>query len=168
MTPAELSDEELFPLFEAARWAPSCYNAQPWRFIYAKRNTHHWQPMFDLLVDFNKSWCVHAAVLGLTIAKTHFEHNGSFSKTHAYDAGAAWENLALEGVRRGLVVHGMGGFNATMAKKVLNIPEGFEVIAMFAIGKPGPVEALPQELQEREAPSDRKSLKEIIFEGSFE
>lgn len=167
MSGESLREEELMSLFEAARWAPSSYNNQPWRFIYGKRETPHFQKLFDLLVDFNKSWCDKAAVLGLILSAKNFEHNGKPSVTHSLDTGAAWENFALEGTSKGLVVHGMQGFDYDRAKKEFNIPDDFEVLAMFAVGKKGPKEALPEELQKKESPSTRKSVSEITFEGSF-
>lgn len=154
-------------LFEAARWAPSSYNGQPWRFLYAKRNTPHWSKFFDLLIDFNKEWCMNAAVLGVIVSRKLFEKNNKPSPTHALDAGAAWENLALEGTSRDLVVHGMEGFDYQKARKALKIPDEFEVLAMFAIGKRAPKTTLSPELQKREAPSDRKRVEEFAFEGGF-
>src|SRR3990167_1123117 len=97
MTGESLTDEELMPLFEAARWAPSSYNAQPWRFLYVKRETSYWDRLFNLLIDFNKEWCKNAAILGLIFSRTTFEKNNKASHTHAFDTGAAWENLCLEG-----------------------------------------------------------------------
>ncbi|MBI2666496.1 nitroreductase family protein [Candidatus Woesearchaeota archaeon] len=167
MSGASLTDEELMPLFEAARWAPSSYNNQPWRFLYAKRDTKHWKVFFDLLVEFNQSWCKNAAVLVVIIAKKNFEHNGQPSVTHQYDTGAAWENLALEGSANGLVVHGMQGFDYEKARKDLNIPNEYTVLAMAAIGKPAEKESLPEGLAKIEVPSDRKPLKEIVMEGEF-
>jgi nitroreductase len=98
MTGEELSHEELMGLFEAARWALSTFNSQPWRFIYATRNTDEWNALFDLLVDANKRWVKNAAVLILAISKKEFEYDGRAiaSVTHQFDTGAAWENLALE------------------------------------------------------------------------
>lgn len=167
MTGQELSDAELMPLFEAARWAPSSYNNQPWRFLYAKRNTPHWEKFFDLLIDFNKGWCDKAAVLGVITSLKVFEKNKKPSPTHSLDAGAAWENLALEGTHRDLVVHGMEGFDYQKARKVLKVPDEVEVLAMFAVGKPAPKEVLSPDLQKREAPSPRKKVSEIAFEGGF-
>lgn len=165
MSGEALSDQELLPLFEAARWAPSSYNNQPWRFLYAKRETEHWEKFFDLLVDFNQRWCRNAAVLGLIISDRFFEKNDKPCVTHALDAGAAWENLALEGTSRHLVVHGMEGFDYQKARKNLKIPDRYEVLAMFAIGKKAPKESLSPELQAKETPSPRKKLEEIAFEG---
>ncbi len=162
-----LKDEELMPLFEAARWAPSSYNNQPWRFLYAKRETPHWAKFFDFLVDFNKGWCDKAAVLGVILASKIFEKTQKPSVTHAFDTGAAWENLALEGNHRNLVVHGMQGFDYEKARNVLKVPETFAVLAMFAVGKPGAKEDLSPDLQQREVPSSRKKVSEIAFEGEF-
>lgn len=156
MSGEELTDDELFPLFEAARWAPSSSNSQPWRIFYVKRNTSGWEVLFNLLVDFNKKWCVNAAVLGLFFAKRGDGPNS----THAYDTGAAWENLALEGTSRGLVVHGMAGFDYDKAKTL--VPEGHDVLAMFAVGKKGPISSLPPELQKREVLSTRKKMEEFV------
>lgn len=162
-----LTDDELMSLFEAARWAPSSYNNQPWRFIYACRETPAWENLFSLLVEFNQGWAHKAAALVVVIAKTTSDFNGKPSVTHALDTGAAWENLALEGSARGLVVHGMEGFDYAAAKTKLNIPDDHVVLAMIAIGKPGRKEDLPADLQERETPSDRRPLSEIVMEGEF-
>lgn len=167
MAGVELAESELMSLFEAARWAPSSYNGQPWRFIYAKRNTESWNRLFDLMVDFNKTWAKNAAVLVVIISRKNFEHNEQPSVTHQFDAGAAWENLALQAQIQGLVTHGMQGFDYERARTELGIPAAYDILAMVAIGKPGKKEILPPELQEREAPSDRKPLNEIIMEGSF-
>lgn len=163
MSGEPLSDTELFPLFEAARWAPSSYNAQPWRILYVKRETADWDRLYDLLVDANKAWCTKAAVLGLFFSRTTFERNNKPSHTHGFDTGAAWENLCLEGTSRGLVVHGMEGFDYAKAK--LLIPNDHEVHAMFAIGKKAPKSSLPQDLQLKETPSTRKKISEFVFEG---
>ena len=167
MTGESLEEREFMPLFEAARWAPSAYNNQPWRFLYAKRETPEWDLFFNLLIDFNKSWCKNASLLGLILARTTFEKTGKPSITHAFDTGAAWENLFLEGTTRGLVVHGMQGFDYEKAKRSLNVPEDFAVLAMFAVGKRALKETLPQDLQEKEVPSSRKKLSEIVFKGTF-
>ncbi|MBI3508482.1 MAG: nitroreductase family protein [Chlamydiia bacterium] len=162
-----LSDAEIFSLFEAARWAPSSYNAQPWRFLYAKKDTPHWKTFFDLLGEFNQSWCDKAALLGVSLARKTFEKNNKPSPTHAYDAGAAWENICLEGTSRGFVVHGMEGFDYQKARSSLKIPLEYEILAMFAIGKKAPKESLSPDLQKREVPSERKKVAEFAFEGHF-
>lgn len=167
MTGEELSDEEIMSLFEAARWAPSSSNNQPWRFIFAKRNTEYWNKFFNLMVEGNKIWTKNAAVLVVVISRKNFEHNEKPSKTYQYEAGSAWENLALEATSRGLAAHGMAGFDYEKAKKDLDIPDNFDVMAMIAIGKIGAKENLQPQLQEKEHPNDRKPLSEIIMEGQF-
>jgi nitroreductase len=167
MSGEELADEEFLPLFEAARWAPSSYNNQPWRFVIAKRNTPEWEILFSLMGEFNQSWTKNAAVLVVIISSTNFEHNGKPSRTHSFDTGSAWENLALEGAFKGVVVHGMEGFDYDKAKTDLSIPDGYSVEAMVAIGKPGKKEDLPEMLRDKETPSDRKPLKDLIFHGKF-
>ena len=167
MTGEELTDKEIDSLFEAARWAPSSYNGQPWRFIYAKRNTPHWDKLFGLMVEFNQSWTKNATVLVVVVSRKTFEHNGKPSRTHSFDTGAAWENLALEANARGLVAHGMEGFDYDKAQKELGVPQDYEVMAMIAIGKRAPKETLPTQLQANEVPSTRKPLKEIMMEGKF-
>jgi nitroreductase len=167
MSGEEISHDELMTLFEAARWAPSSYNNQPWRILYARRNTGHWPRFFDLLVEANKAWCRDAAALLVFVSKTTFDHNGKPSITHSFDTGAAWENLALQGWLNGFVVHGMQGFDYEKAKSELNVPDGFQVEAMAAIGRPGKKEDLPEKIREREFPSDRRKLSETAFEGRF-
>jgi nitroreductase len=167
MTGEELDDDTIMSLFEAARWSPSSYNNQPWRIIYAKRNTLYWDRLFNLLAEPNKVWTKDAARLVVVISRKNFEHNEKYSITHQYDAGAAWENLALEASSRGLVAHGMAGFDYVKARIDLEIPDNFDVMAMIAIGKKGPKDNLPQQLQEREYPNDRKPLKDIVMEGQY-
>jgi len=167
MSGEEISNDELMSLFEAARWAPSSFNNQPWRFLYARRNTNNWELFFNLLVEGNKTWVKNAAALIVIVSKKTFDHNGNPSKTHSFDTGAAWQNLALQGSLKGLIVHGMQGFDYDKAREVLNIPDGYEVEAMVAVGKPGRKEDLPERLQQREVPSDRKNLSDIAFEGMF-
>jgi nitroreductase len=167
MTGEDIDDEDLMSLFEAARWAPSSYNNQPWRFIYAKRNTENWNKLFDLLYEGNKVWAKNAAALVVVISRKNFEYNEKPSITHQFDAGAAWENLALEASDRGIATHGMQGFDYQRARTDLEIPESYDVMAMIAIGKRGPKENLPSKLQELEFPNDRKPLREIVMEGYF-
>jgi nitroreductase len=162
-----ISSEELMILFEAARWAPSSFNAQQWRALYGRRDTPHWQTFFDLLVEGNKPWAKNAAVLVVFISRRNFEYNNEPSVTHSYDAGAAWENFALQGFREGLVVHGMEGFDYKRARKELRISDEFRVEAMAAVGRPGSKESLPEKLRARESPNERRKLSESVFEGPF-
>ncbi|MDA8098088.1 MAG: nitroreductase family protein [Nitrospiraceae bacterium] len=167
MTGEEITREELLRMFEAARWAMSAFNNQPWRFLYALRNTPHWETFYNLLTPGNQSWCRSAAALFVIISKTTFDHNNKPARTHSYDAGAAWFSFALQGVSMGLVVHGMQGFNYDRAREDLGVPEGYQVEAMAAVGRPGDPDDLPLALQEREVPSQRKKVDEIAFEGGF-
>ena len=167
MTGEALSEEELMSLFEAARWAPSSYNAQPWRILYATKGSKEWPLFFNLMVEFNQSWTKNAAVLLVFISSKLFIHNQKPSKTHSYDTGAAWMSLALEASARGLVAHGMEGFDFEKAAKDLGVPDTFQVEAMAAIGKRAPKETLSQALQEKEVPSDRLPLEKIIMQGKF-
>lgn len=162
-----MEEGELRALFEAAKWAPSSFNNQPWRFLYARRGTEYWETFLKLLVPQNQAWCKDAAVLMVVISKKNFDHNGKPARTHSFDAGAAWENLALQGSLLGLVVHGMQGFDYDAAKKALKIPDDYEVEAMITVGYPGDPEKLSPELREREHPTDRKKIADIAFEGPF-
>ena len=166
MSSEEIPETEIMSLFEAARWAPSSNNNQPWRILYARRNTEHWSLFFNLLTDSNKIWAKNSSALLLIVSKNTFD-NGKPSRTHSYDAGAAWENLALQGSLRGYVVHGMQGFDYELARSSLNIPDGFTVEAMAAIGIPGNKEALPDYLRERESPNDRRKLAGTVCEGPW-
>jgi nitroreductase len=167
MTGEEITREELMQMLEAARWAMSCFNNQSWRFLYAYRNTLHWETFFNLLTPGNQAWCRNAAALLVTVSKTTFDHNNKPARTHSYDTGAAWYSFALQGVMMGLVVHGMQGFNYDRAKEELGVPDGYQVEAMAAVGRPGDPDDLPQNLQEREVPSQRRKIEEFAFEGGF-
>lgn len=163
---APVTDQELNQLFEAARWAPSSYNSQPWVFVYAKRGTPAWDTFKDLMVDFNKSWTHNAGAL-VVIASREKSETGRPMHTHSFDTGAAWQNLALQATSMGLIAHGMSGFDYAKAKEALHIPDGYAIEAMVAVGRPGSLENLPEELRARETPSDRKPVESFAFEGSF-
>ena len=167
MSGERLSEAELMSLFEAARWAPSSFNEQPWRFVYAERDGEHWPRFFDLLSEGNRRWAAAAAVLVVVLSRTTFERNGNPSRTHSYDTGAAWQNVALQGCRMGLVMHGMAGFDYERAREILEVPGEFAVEAMIAVGRPAPAEVLPEPLRAREFPSGRKPVIELAFPGVF-
>ena len=158
-----LSHEELMTLFEAARWAPSCFNDQPWKFHYATKDSPKWNDVFSLLVEFNQSWCKNAAALAILTTQKNFSHNGKPNRNAISDSGAAWENLALQASSMGLIARGMGGYDVEKARSFLNLPEDTEIIHMIAIGRPGKKEDLPTDLQTQETPSGRKELKEIAI-----
>ncbi len=167
MSGQTVSENELKSLFEAARWAPSSYNNQPWRFLYVTKEDSNWQKMFNLLVPFNQSWTQNAAVLILVLSARNYEHNKEFSKTHSFDAGAATQNLALQGSSIGLVVHVMEGFDYDKARSEFNIPQEYDIEAMIVVGKPGSKEVLPSELQEKETPSDRRAIDDFVFHNEL-
>ena len=167
MSGEPLTGEEIMSLFEAARWAPSTYNEQEWRFLYARRDTPHWPIFMDLLMEPNRVWCSKAALLCVVLARKTFTHNNQPNPVHLFDAGSAWENLALQATAMGLVAHGMAGFDFQKARTVLNVPAEFDVAAMFAIGRHGDPTELPEQLREREKPSGRRPLKQTICEGPY-
>ncbi|HZH62867.1 MAG TPA: nitroreductase family protein [Metabacillus sp.] len=160
----EVPDEDLFSVFEAARWAPSASNLQPWKFIIARTKEDR-EKFHSFIMPGNLLWCKKAPVLAVIVSKTTSERG--INAWHAFDAGTAWGYLALEANRKGLITHAMGGFEKEKAREVLNVPDDYELQAVIAIGYQGEKEALPENLQERELPSDRSPLKESLFEGSF-
>lgn len=159
MTGEALTRADLQPLFEAARWAPSSYNNQPWRFHYALRDTPGFKKLFALLMEANQAWCKNAACLMVAVSKTTFDFNGQPMRTHSHDTGAAWHAMAIEGVRRNLLVHGMSGFDYDAAAQALALDDGFAVECMIAVGRPA-------EGIEQETVNDRKSVDEIAIEVS--
>lgn len=162
-----LTEEELLTLFEAARWAPSSYNNQPWRFIYVRRGEPEWNLLFDTMIEFNQSWCKNADTLVLVLSRNNFTHNEKHSRTAQFDTGAAWMSLALQAEFQKLNTHAMEGFDYDAARKNFNIPDTYTIDALVAIGRPGNVDDLPEALQEKEIPSLRKPLKEIVSKGKF-
>ena len=163
MTGEVLDENEVNTLFEAARWAPSSMNNQPWRFLISKRNDSYWNTYFNLLMEGNKVWCKDASHLIVVVSKKTLE-NGNEYPTHSFEAGSAWQNLALQASLMNVVVHGMGGFDYEKAKDVLNIPDDYRVEMMIAIGKYN--KELSDEKQEKI--SGRKSLNELVFKGKFD
>jgi nitroreductase len=167
MSGEAVTQDELNSLFEAMRWAPSSYNEQPWRILYAVNGSPEWNLFFDLLVPFNQEWAKNAGALLLVISKDNFTHNNTYSVSHSFDTGAALQNLALQGELMDLVVHGMAGFDYQKAKEVLAIPDGYTIEAMFAVGKPGEITRLPEAMQANEKPSDRKKIEQLTRQGKF-
>lgn len=168
MSGEPVTEEELLSVFEAARWAPSTYNEQEWRFLYARRDTPLWPTFFDLLVEANQSWCKRAAVLVVVLARNRFTRNGKPNIVHLFDAGSAWQNAALQASSMGLVAHGMAGFDFEKARLALQVPDQFDVAAMFALGRPGDPDLLPESYRKLEVPSPRRPTKSSICEGAFD
>lgn len=167
MSGKTITEYQLKQLFEAARWAPSAYNEQPWRFVYATRESNHWNTFLDLLVPANRSWAQDAAVLIAIISKNNFTLYDKPSVSHSFDTGAAWENLALQATNMGLVSCAIGGFDEKKARQKLNISDEYTIEAFCAVGHPGNFSDLPARVQELEMKTDRKPLKTFVFEGAM-
>lgn len=166
-----VSSEQLQTLFEAARWAPSSMNEQPWRFIYASKSDDQqaYDKLFECLMEGNQIWAKHAPVLFVSVAKSDYEQSGKPNKHAWHDVGLATGNLLAQATTIGLHVHLMGGFHASKAKELLHIPAGFEPVAMGALGYIGEPDMLPEHLKERElAPRKRKPLKDIAFKNTWQ
>ena len=161
--------EKLAQLFEAARWASSCFNDQPWAFVVAtKDDTVNYQKMLECLVPANVVWAQVAPVLGLVVAQKNFKHNGKPNAWGEYDAGQAAATLVLQATALNLVVHQMGGFDAVKAIATFNIPETAKPVAAIAIGYEGKSSDLSLELQEREkAARSRQPLTSFVFTGKW-
>jgi nitroreductase len=166
MSGVALTRAELLPLLEAARWAPSGGNGQPWRFAYALAGTPHFDRFLATLVPGNREWCLRAGALVLLAAKV-VRDDGKAAPSAPFDAGAAWMGLALQGTLSGLVVHAMGGYDKEAARAAAALPAGLEPQVMIAVGHPGRVEELPEKLREREVPSGRLPLESLVVEGRF-
>ena len=162
-----VTHEELMSLFEAARWAPSSLNAQPWRFVYAQKNMAQWKDFFNLMDASNKVWAQQADTMVIVVAHLTSGYNGSRARTALYDVGAACQNLALQGSISGLVVRAIGGFDYEKANALLKLSQDYEVVVMFVIGKPGAIKDLPEKLQIKEEYSTRRALKDFVFKGEF-
>lgn len=166
MSGEPMEKEDLFRLFEAARWAPSSGNNQPWRFVYGRAGTPAFATLFELLAEGNRSWCQRAGALVVVASKTTRD-SGKPARTHSYDTGAAWMSLALQGSLMGFVVHGMEGFDYDRARTALEIPDEYQVEAMIAIGHPGRLEDLSEKHRAMESPNSRHPIETRVFEHTF-
>jgi len=165
----QVPQEALRSLFEAARWAPSSSNEQPWAYIVAtKDDTENFEKSLGALVEFNANWARKAPVLVIAVAQLAFAKNNAPNRNAQYDVGAASLQLSIEATARGLVVHQMAGFDPETAKEAYDIPQGWEPIAAMAIGYPGDASSLPEPLQSREkAPRSRKRIREFVMSGQW-
>ncbi len=165
-----VSKSQLLSLCEAARWAPSCFGDEPWRFMVWDKNSNAdaWQKAFDCLVPGNQEWVKNAPVLLLVCADTLFGHNQKPNRWAQYDTGAAAENLCLQAQDLGLMAHQMGGFNADAARSIFAIPEQFTLMAMVAIGYAGDANQLSDDLKARElAARKRKPVADLFFDSAW-
>lgn len=160
---------KLSSLLEAARWAPSSNNEQPWRFIVATKDREaEWTRLADCLVEGNRKCASRAPVLILSVASTNFEEDGTPNRHAFYDTGMAVENLALQAAAFGLAVHQMAGFDVERARAELKIPAGCEPVAMIAVGYPGDPNVLSDRLKQREAaPRERNPISAFVFSGEW-
>jgi nitroreductase len=161
--------EVLRSLFEAARWAPSSNNEQPWAFIVATKEDHEAHAkLVSTLVEFNRVWAKHAPVLAIAVSELAFARNGHPNRNAFYDTGAAVSGLTAEAISRGLLVHQMAGFDPQKAIELFSIPAGWEPISAFVIGYPGDPQSLPETLRDRElAPRTRKPLVDFVMSGNW-
>ncbi len=161
---AAVSDEALTRMVEAARWSPSCFNAQPWCIFTSTEATFN--AFLALLVEGNQGWAQEAGVLGFIVSENNFEHNGKPNTYAQFDCGAAWMAMTLQARIEGLYTHGMGGIHADKAADYLKIDvESQSVVMGFAIGKLAELEQLSEAQQKAETPNSRKPLTDIWFQA---
>lgn len=163
--------EHLLTMVEAARWAPSSYNSQPWRFLYALRGGAHWEQFMGFLAEGNRKWCADAGALLVLLSKSTMAVPGQPdevpSYSHSHDAGAGWACLALQATRMGYQAHGMVGFDRDRVFAELHVPAGFRVEQMIAVGRLADLSALPEERRAKEVPNNRRPVSQTAFEGAF-
>lgn len=166
---SEIPQEDLDVIFEAAGLAPSAFNYQPWKFLYARRGDANWDRFLSLLIPFNASWAKDAGALVIIVSDTLQQNGDTASPLHSssFDAGAAWALLALQATALGYHAHGMTGVDFDKARAELGVPDRYRVEAAVAIGRRDTPERLPEGLREREVPSGRKALGEIAAAGNF-
>jgi nitroreductase len=164
-----VSNEDLKTILEAARWAASSYNEQPWRFIVARKSDREaYDRLLSILAPYNQGWAHLAPVLMITVAKRAFSHNGEANQHARHDAGAALAHIMLQATALGLHAHGMAGFDAERARHELAIPDEYEPVAAVALGYLGPVERLAESYRQAElAPRKRKPLGELAFDARW-
>ena len=159
-----VSTEDLRKIFDAARWAASSYNEQPWRFFVGRRGDATYQKIFDSLVEFNQQWAKSAPVLVLSVASKKFAHNGTPNYHALHDTGAATALLSLAATSLGLHTHSMAGFDHDKARKAFHVPEDYDMGAVTALGYLGDPESLPEQLKKNElSPRQRKDLSQFVF-----
>ncbi len=166
-----MPEQDLLTILEAGRWAPSAYNVQPWRFLYAHRQDAHWSTFISLLDPFNQQWAAEASALIFLVSDTVMPGDetrpDAVSQYNSFDSGAAWAQIALQATALGYAAHAMAGLAFDRASEVLELPDRFKVEIGIAIGRQTDANRLPEDLQTREAPSDRMPLEQISFSGPF-
>ncbi len=164
-----IPEDDLQAIFAAAGLAPSAFNSQPWKFLYARRGDANWDRFLALLIPFNQSWAKDAGVLVFIVSDTKMRQGEKESDhySHSFDAGAAWAQMALQATLLGYHAHGMTGVDFPRATEELGVPPGYRIEAAVAIGRRDHPDRLPEGLREREAPSGRKPIEEIAIAGNF-
>jgi nitroreductase len=163
--------EQLLALAEAARWSPSCFGDEPWRFIFCSRqlNPAAWEKAFDCLTPGNQNWCRQVPVLMLGCADTLFRHNDKPNRFSQYDTGAAAMSICVQASAMGMMTHQMGGFSVEKARELFNIPERYSPMSMMSIGYQVPPDRIPEEFREKELkPRQRQALSSRFFNGNWE
>jgi nitroreductase len=168
---SDMPEADLLAMFEAARWAPSAFNSQPWRFLYARRSEPDWALFLDLLIPWNQGWAHSASALVYVLSDefpTVDRHgNPKPSSTHRFDSGAAWASLALQASLMGYFAHGMSGIQYDRARDALRLPPTIHLNAAVAIGRIGDPAILDEKQRAREYPSDRKPIADFVFQGPY-
>jgi nitroreductase len=168
---SEMPEEDLLTMLEAARWAPSAFNSQPWRFLYARRGDADWERFLDLLIPWNRSWAQSGSalvyILSDSLPFTDKSGEPATSHTHSYDSGAAWACFALQASLMGYQAHGMSGVDFDRAREELGVPDRYRVEAAAVVGRLGDPETLPEKLRAREVPSGRRPVSELAFRGGW-
>jgi nitroreductase len=166
-----IDEATLLSFFEAARWAPSSNNSQPWRFIFSRRGSAEWPLFVDFLSERNQSWAHRASALVILLSKTTHLPPGETTpvpaRNHSFDAGAAWASLALQSTLSGWYTHAIGGYDKVKARAVLQVPDGYNLEIAIAVGRRGDAALLSEALREREQPNPRRPLRQLVAEGKF-
>lgn len=164
----KLDKQDILAIFEAGKEIASCFNEQPWYFIFAHKDDAHYKELFDSLTEMNQSWVKTGAYLGVAFGKKSFTKTGKVNPHYFHDVGAFMAVASLKATELGLFMHQMAGFSAGSIKNSFKTPDDYEPITMFVIGKPGDANQLPKELQEKENPeSERKGIDGFLFGGTW-
>lgn len=160
-------DAVLASAFEAARWAPSASNVQPWRFLIARHGDAHWDIFVSLLAPRNALWASRASALIVVLSKLKLERRGAIvdNLSHSFDAGAAWTNFAHQALLLGWHTHGIGGFDRDAARALLAVPEDLAIETIVALGRQGALDTLHADFHAGESPSTRRPIAETVFAG---
>ena len=162
-------DAVLHSAFEAARWAPSAFNAQPWRFVFARQGDAQWDLFVSLLAERNQRWAGRASALIVILSATTADVRGAVSPlgSHSFDTGAAWANFAHQALLLGWHTHGIGGFDRDAARAALGIPDDIAIEAMVALGRKAGLDTLHPDFHPQEGPNGRRTIEETVFRGAF-